>query len=265
VSNIFDLTAARFSRATALSLAQFSDLAYREVDEIYAVLTEGGLKMRWFEDAPTDTQAFVAWDDEVTVVAFRGTENIESAITDIKVKRIEYDYGVGQVHRGFIGSWNVVYRAIHQHIFENCPTSQILFTGHSLGAALALIAADHFVGDGRKIRAYTFGQPRVFDAEGAARLAEHLDGYHRFVHNNDVVPRVPFSGWGYRHAGRLNHFDHTGKLLLDPAPWMTFADRVMGRFMSRKLNPMKWTSDGIDDHSMKHYLRLVGEWAAPRE
>jgi hypothetical protein len=262
VSNIFDLTAARFSRETALSLAQFSELAYRDTDEICGVLNEGGLHVKWFEDEATDTQAFVAWDDSITVICFRGTENIQSAITDIEVKLLVYDYGAGEVHGGFIGSWNAVYTDIAQHIEQNCPAKELLVTGHSLGGALAVIAADHFVYEGRMVRAYTFGQPRVFDQRGVEQAAERLDGYHRFVHNNDVVPRIPFAGWGYRHAGRLNHFDHTGKLLLDPAAWMVFADRVIGRFKSRKLNPFKWTSDGLDDHSMTRYVDLVNTWAS---
>ncbi|MCA9453043.1 MAG: hypothetical protein KC584_10520, partial [Nitrospira sp.] len=57
------------------------------------------------------------------------------------------------------------------------------FTGHSLGAALATLAADRY-GDVQGL--YTFGSPLVGD-EGFARDF-YVSGY-RFVNNNDVVAR----------------------------------------------------------------------------
>jgi predicted lipase len=274
VSNIFDLTAERFSRATALSLSQFSQLVYKDEADVKAVLNEGGLHVSWIDDG--DTQAFIASDDEVIVVCFRGTDDPKAAIVDAKIRRVPYvgvrglREGVGTVHRGFYDAFTEIESELIDTVYDDHGGQDhdkpILVTGHSLGGALAVLGADQLAVGPRKVRLYTFGQPRVFNGPQALDCAGRLLGYHRFIHNNDVVTRVP-PGWctRYRHAGRVNHFTHTGRHLVDPESWMAFADRVMGRWNSRKLNPLKWTSDGLDDHSMKHYVRLISAWEeAPR-
>jgi len=259
VSNIFDLTAARFSALTALGLAQFSELAYREPDEIRTVLDEGGMRMTWIEDKASDTQLFVASDDDVTVVCFRGTQEKRDWLTDLDSSRVEYEKPEGvntkwMVHRGFWIAYALIAEKLLEAIREHGAHKPLLITGHSLGGALAAVAALDLAARSFASRLYTFGQPRVGDAYFVRALSNAALGYHRFVNNNDIVPRLPPAGMkSFRHAGRLNYFDHQGNLHLDPLAWVQFVDRVIGRIKDFG----KPGTDGIKDHSMGGYVKLV--------
>jgi hypothetical protein len=83
-------------------------------------------------------------------------------------------------------------------------------TGHSLGGALAVIAAAEFEGVFPVTGLHTFGQPRVgFSAFRDFMNAHYAGRFFRFVNDDDIVPRVPP---GYSHVGTLMHFDSHGNL-----------------------------------------------------
>jgi pimeloyl-ACP methyl ester carboxylesterase len=89
------------------------------------------------------------------------------------------------VHQGFARAYATVHDAIREELARHGGT--LLITGHSLGAALAtLAAADHA---GRQPALITFGSPRVGDAT-FARLLAGLP-IRRFVDCCDVVTRIP--------------------------------------------------------------------------
>jgi hypothetical protein len=82
---------------------------------------------------------------------------------------------------------------------------RIWLTGHSLGAALATLAADRFQ-DVQGL--YTFGSPRVGDRQFQKNF--QLRAY-RVVNGDDIVARVPPKGI-YRHVGALKFIDHQGRI-----------------------------------------------------
>ena len=111
---------------------------------------------------------------------------------------------------------------------------------------------------------YTFGSPRVGDAQFAAWMDASLPfAITRFVHNNDFFTRVPLPaawiakripfGWllpvGYRHCGRLHYITSRGKILITPTLRRLLCDRVRGRWLAGK----NWWNDGLRDHSMWTY------------
>jgi hypothetical protein len=71
----------------------------------------------------------------------------------------------------------------------------VYITGHSLGGALSVVFAAALVNDGRAKQiggVYTFGQPRVGDADLCKSLdAVIRDRVFRYVAGDDLVPRVP--------------------------------------------------------------------------
>lgn len=98
-----------------------------------------------------------------------------------------------KAHDGFLKSygfsqraaWALVARALAQ-----CPGCRLLITGHSLGGALATLAAAH--GSVSNIRAqidvYAYSSPRVFDREGASWFdglvaSARISSAFRFVNN----------------------------------------------------------------------------------
>ncbi|KAL1619113.1 hypothetical protein SLS56_010247 [Neofusicoccum ribis] len=74
---------------------------------------------------------------------------------------------------------------------------------HSLGAAIASIAASSFTSLGFQPTVYTFGEPR----NGNAAFSDYINGqispenYFRVTHANDGVPQIPPTLLGFEHHG----------------------------------------------------------------
>jgi hypothetical protein len=102
----------------------------------------------------------------------------------------------------------------------------VWFTGHSLGGALATLAAGRYE---RAPEVYTFGAPRVGDGE----YVESLDTpVYRIVNGRDVVPKLPVRG-PYRHAGAEKYIDGEG---LIPNPVVHFETWTRNEIL-RNLGP----------------------------
>jgi predicted lipase len=70
------------------------------------------------------------------------------------------------------------------------PNAPIYFTGHSLGGALASLAAAEFAKKYKLAPVYTFGKPRVGNKKYAEWFNSILTGY-RVVHYHDAAPATP--------------------------------------------------------------------------
>lgn len=75
------------------------------------------------------------------------------------------------------------------------PDYKLVFTGHSLGGALAVHAAtDMFLENlrsGSNMKVYTFGQPRVGNKEFDGVIKSKIPETYRIVHHKDLVVHVP--------------------------------------------------------------------------
>jgi triacylglycerol lipase len=110
------------------------------------------------------------------------------------------------VHVGFQSALDATQSEINQAVDRSIKTVKPLWiTGHSLGAALAALAAQFANSSGGAPKAvYLFGMPRA----GGGKFQTTYDNNaalgpvsYRFVHGSDVVARVPPSTLGYRHIG----------------------------------------------------------------
>jgi hypothetical protein len=171
------------------------------------------------------TQAIFASCDDFALCAFRGTERDDpnDFASDFNIMLMhEPDYRpVSQdprpplghlslithlfsepclVHHGFQLALNQVWEKVHTLVTDyrrQHPQSEICFTGHSLGAALAVLAFSRFADP--NISLYTFGCPRVGDAAFGDRvLSNKAKGINRFVNFNDAVTHVPLENLLYR-------------------------------------------------------------------
>lgn len=201
---------AAYSDRTAALLAKVAMLAYIDWDDAAkrAVL-EGTLRRGRavpFETLSAGgTDAVVVETDKFAVVAFRGTSNRYDLLTDLNifVRREKVGNREVRVHAGFYDAFQKIERQLHARLAQQDRTLPIFLTGHSLGGALALVAAAAYGGSdelGERIAAvYTFGAPRVGGADFPVIVkAPH----YRVVNSGDVVPLVP-PNWlsGYRHTG----------------------------------------------------------------
>ena len=191
-------------------------------------------------------------------MAFRGTEptHLKDLLPDARLHKVQGP--LGDVHRGFLHAFELVkddvFNAIQRLRDKNHPQS-LWCTGHSLGAALAVVAVAHLLADGQTVNGlYNFGQPRVGDEAFAEEFQRRFSGRHfRFVNNNDSVTRVPPRAFGYSHTGELRYIDSTGEIQADMGFWNKFLDRVTGR-MEDFLKP---GTDGLKDHSMSLYVQHI--------
>ena len=242
----------KYQPVNALALARAAKLAYADEPEIKQETQAWGLGKFQFFDRE-DTQAFVSGNDKLIVVAFRGTQpkELQDWLTDADFELVDGPFG--KVHDGFYGALRLVWREIKQSIKSFQDRGQSLwFTGHSLGAALANLAAAALREDDKPVHGlYTFGQPRVGNREFERNFnADFKPRYFRFVNNNDLVTRVPLRSMTYSHAGSFLYFDSDGKLSDDLHWWFRFLDSVEGRIEDLgKLGP-----DDIKDHSMDKYI-----------
>ena len=143
------------------------------------------------------------------LIAFRGTESLGDWITDLSVFSDPWR-PFGSAHSGFLEAYGFVRQTIASVVAEPGPARKLWITGHSLGGALATIAAAELK-DTIAIRGvHTFGQPRLVDEQAQRFFARHFaDRFFRFVNDDDLVTRIPP---GYEHVGRLVHFDEQGNV-----------------------------------------------------
>ena len=77
-----------------------------------------------------------------------------------------------------------------------------MITGHSLGGALAVMAAAHLQHKYKVVELlYTLGQPRVGNYYFASFMTQFIPNTYRIVHYTDIVPHIPIYGSGFRHFG----------------------------------------------------------------
>jgi triacylglycerol lipase len=247
---------AQFSAANLANCARLSRAAYYEQDRARDFCAEmGAEECRVVDDLSTDTQAFVAIFGSVAVVSFRGSSSIcdfkNDAVCDQGPSghRIKFHKGFARCFTGVIHDLNTIVANIRAR--EECET--FIFTGHSLGGALALMAGTHYAALGYQVSGvYTFGQPRVGNPFHACYVDEHLAGrFFRCVHESDPVTRIPWMFGSYRHAGMELFFERSGLLRVNPTVLWKLWYFVSDLYVSWVSN-----SEGIlNDHAIENYVR----------
>lgn len=164
-------------------------------------------------DAPNDVYFVLRG----SVLAFRGTEDLEDWMVDAQAIKREYVVTVksfsapaGKVHAGFLRRWEMIRSAVRAILREPQP---ITITGHSLGGAMAVLCATELDALGWPANLVTFGCPRVGDADFVRLVDRNLPGYQRIENHGDPVPWVPTYTRGWRHAG-------TARMVGSPANWL---------------------------------------------
>ena len=283
--NPFLPTASGFEMVNAWWLAEVATLVYHVPDKVRGEFEQAGLRLLDpIQDQRTDTECFVAVGEEFVTVAFRGTETglrrndpdfrhiFLDLLTDAKARLVPFGAGAGKVHDGFLAAYNSVEARLKGALAGLDTGLPVWFTGHSLGAAIATLAAaraDRIQG------LYTYGSPRVGDVAFAQAFSRKFAGmggerHFRFVHDNDVVTVVPPNGL-YRHVGSLKHIDSGGRISDDPTALALLSDtfrdlanmaigllRVpLGDRKQREARLLELFIEGVIDHVPTRYARHI--------
>lgn len=249
----FDPTDTGFSLSNAWWLASLCQLAYCQDRQIGQALPNAGLHLERSFCGPS-TQGFLASGASFAVLVFRGTE-IKRWLdiwADARF-RLRPMRAVPEVHGGFQDALDEVWPAVQDALdIQQAAGVPVWYTGYSLGAALATLAA------ARRPPAalVTFGSPRVGDLD-FVRLLHDLP-IHRFVNCCDVVTQVPPPAFGYWHVGELDFISATGHVLRSPESWHVARRQLAGLALYQTRLPWLHRSLVKDrplaDHAIVNYI-----------
>lgn len=203
---VFDPDAQGFSASNAWWLAELSRIVYRlgptetstPLEPLrHEFMSRVGLEeIEFIREDATGTGVMIVQSANpcFAVVVFRGTEQeLQDYLHDVDTLLVPAFGNRTRVHRGFKRALNSVWTRLAEALQR--VALPVFFTGHSLGAALATLAAARYA----PRAVYAFGSPRVGDERLAALLANVP--IFRVVHGGDVVCTVPPEWAGFRHVG----------------------------------------------------------------
>jgi len=225
---------------TSLNLFACARLAYecpsskRTKEDIFSCVSDVRAVYLWdaslLGNSESDAQYYCLVLDDCLVFAIRGTSSWEDALADARFfqapfQDIVYSCSSGlvgaqpsadakalvanrkgaRVHGGFLAQYNSIKFSIMSMLFRRIlkgePPQRVVFVGHSLGGALATLAAA-----GTKalfpqltVQCTTYGSPRVGNAAFAAYFDAVVDISQRCVNGSDKVVKNPTLG--YAHVG----------------------------------------------------------------
>jgi len=155
----------------------------------------------------TDTHGYVGHYGSIIEVVFRGTvtSSLKNWITDLDAGH-SVPYPVipnAFVHTGFLLAWHSVKQqviAAVQDLRTKINAIEIYFSGHSLGAAISVLAAlEAGISTGLPITCYNFGDPRVGNQAFADYFDKNIQTSWRLVNQHDIVPHLPTLTMGFWH------------------------------------------------------------------
>ena len=238
------------NREQAEFAALLSQIAYAEQSKSSLIVKKLGYTSNLI--ANNGAEVLVVKNRKELWFAFRGTEptKLNDVMADLKVIKNSAIAG-GMVHSGFQDEINELWVDCLKELEYNNQLKKpkkVFFTGHSLGAAMATIAATRIEGE----CLYTFGSPKV----GGRHFVRHLKCPHeRYVNNNDIVTKVPPSVLGFVHCGEERYFNAFG-LERQPTYWQRWKDFFRGVWFGWKNGKF---FDMLSDHGMANYVSLAAK------
>lgn len=278
-----------FVDANAWWLADASMLAYGDADLIAARFADSPLPGLGWTVAPLldddGSRAMVLDGPGALVVVFRGTRipvpdlapaealGLVDWILKNEDLRIDGRFlpaarkAGGRVHAGFLNAFEALSDRIDEVAAARRPGQKLWLAGHSLGGALAVLAGSHLREQAVE-GIYTYGAPRVGDAEFVATLPPCV--HRRFVHRDDLIPRIPPKGtFGYHDAGELHAVPGTSPR----KPWREWNEGVKTLLAAVRLSVKEGRLAigeapvliaGLADHAPVYYaVRLWNALAEP--
>jgi len=199
--------------------------------------------------------AFVATSGDAIYVVFRGTKTISEWISDATFTQVPYApvSGGGKSETGF----SEIYANIRDGIIEEVNAlaqsstyTDLFVTGHSLGAALATLAAPDLARATRFTSPvlYNFASPRSGDPVFAA-LVDELPTSWRIANTWDEVPKLPPA---------------VAVVFVDGKSELFFYEHIDSEYSVTFGGPIRSVEDLENNHAMcNYYITLCDQTADP--
>ncbi len=258
----FDLGAKPISRVNAWWLAEAAWLSYSHSDAAIKSVYKSATGLDAELIAVDGTEFTVATNGAFAIVAFRGTQPDDWKDVLSDGAWIPKQWDIGHVHQGFAKAFEAAWPALQDRLQQLPSGCAVWFTGHSLGAALATLAAWRASGAG----ICTFGSPlvgnQVFAGTFNARFSERS---LRYVNDFDIVTRVPPEGFAFpfgrfTHVDTLRWIDRSGTTTAGPVPNAFFSDVIGATNATFMLHVVQHLAifpslpDTLRDHTPLHYV-----------
>ncbi|KAI8895542.1 Alpha/Beta hydrolase protein [Globomyces pollinis-pini] len=166
----------------------------------------------------TESAGYIGYNSDLNalVISFRGSANVKNFFydfqsiktypewlntdTNVVPENVQIHLGFQKIYRSFQDDFMVPFI----EILKSVKYKQIIFTGHSLGGALSVLAS---IDIGLRhpilkpqLKVITFGQSRIGNQAYVDWMKTRLN-LERVIAYGDVVPLLPPEWQGYRHGG----------------------------------------------------------------
>ena len=191
---------------------------------------------------------------DAALLALRGTQpdDVSDIAHDLEAALIEWPESGGRVHAGFAAAIRSLLPQIRQWIADiKLDPKMLIVTGHSLGAAMATLAAS-ILHPGWLV---TLGSPRAGDTRFVSTV--QAANIQRIVDCCDIVTRVPPPG-AYTHLPTCTYITRTAQQVSDPDPPTVEEDHLKARV--EYLRDYAWRRGAVlvrdlADHAPINYVR----------
>lgn len=233
----------------AVNLAQASYSVY-SIDEWNCTTCNKNAKLEYIIENQ-GSKALQGYDKYTNTIftSFRGSSNIHNWLENIRVKKIApYVNASINVENGFYNAYNYIKSQLFDNLIKlqnKYKTSDLLITGHSLGAAMSTLMTYDIltIYTDYNIKYFiNFGSPRVGNKDFVNSFNSYNINSYRITHYYDVVPHVPEEFIGYLHISNEIWYNELNNNYIICNDYNDVEDK----YCSNSCSPLHCTS--INDH-----------------
>ena len=189
-------------------------------------------------------------------IVIKGTKGLYDALTDLNTG-VKTGHTGFPVHQGFYYAFDSMLTDLSSFKQSLKGISVIHCVGHSLGGAIATLAADWLKKNGgvSTVKLYTFGSPRVGLASFASRCSSNLqiNNIYRVYHKTDPVPMVPT--WPFYDVP----YNNVGYLLNSPVAMPPWKYHFMEHYVASAKSAGTWSSMA-QSRPQSHMDSAIEKW-----
>jgi triacylglycerol lipase len=190
-----------FNNEDAILLAAMIYQTYQLFEKEPLTLPEGFIlryiirALAGVEEPESEVFGFIAESQDKIIITFRGTRTFKDNESDQDLYQVPYPFvrNAGKTHRGFTCIYQSTRNDLIGQIKTLSTTKRLFVSGHSLGGALAVLAALDIAVNSKFENpfVYTYGSPRVGDPVFASRFNHMITNSIRIFNVHDIIPTLP--------------------------------------------------------------------------